>query len=1017
MAANLCSDASSAWGATPWRTVRVPYNAGCKAVRAFLPKMALSLLCVAASIASDFEGTPVADIRFDPRTQPLDAIELQGLLTVKQGDPLDMGDVRESIVRLFETGRYANIEVEAVSEAGGLTLVFHTEANRFVGAVEVLGVPAPPRANQLSNATELRLGQPLTRRAIARAQQNIRRLLAQNGFLAPVIDVEETADPETQQVHLVFRVKHAERARIGDLLMTGDGPLAAEEARRIAKWGPQDELTEPRIEDGLERIREDLHERDFWQSEASIVGRDYNPDENRVDLVLYVSRGPSLVVRLEGLELPRKRLERLLPIYEEGVADQDLLVEGARNLRDYLQGQGFFDAQVDAERERNTDEVVEAVYRVDRGPRQKLVQVSVDGNLFFDEATIRERMAIQASSLQLRRGRFSQSLLDRDTDSIERLYRTNGFRDVRVETRLERDFRGKSNEMAVFFQIDEGTPTFVEELRVEGMDNFPGREFRFSAEAGQPFSEITVATDRDLILAEYYDAGYHDATFDWAVQPGSDERHVKVEYTIREGERLFVKRSIISGLNHTELDLVRSQVLLRPDEPLSQTAMFETQRRLYDLGVFSKVDVALQNPSGDEPSKNVLFQLEEARRWAIGFGGGAEFARIGGGTADISSPVGEATFSPRVTVEVTRLNMRGLGRTLSLRSRVSTLQQRALLTYENPRWTGSEKWKMTLSGLYDTSRNVRTFTGARLEGALQLEHRLSKASTGLYRYTYRRTTIDSESLQIQPELIPLTAQPVRAALLSGTYIQDRRDDPTDATRGVFNTVDLSLASGVWGSQPDFIRFFGQNSTYHRISNRLVLARTAQLGLIAPWSDRERLDDAGASSAAFSSPDPRIPISERFFAGGAISHRGFPFNQAGPRDPVTGFPLGGGAELLNSVELRFPLVGENIGGVLFHDIGNVFSRPSDIALRFTQRSAETADGERQFDYNYLVQAVGFGLRYRTPIGPVRVDLGYSINPPRFIGFSGTRAELLAGQGKVREQQISHFQFHFSLGQTF
>jgi outer membrane protein assembly factor BamA len=340
-----------------------------------------------------------------------------------------------------------------------------------------------------------------------------------------------------------------------------------------------------------------------------------------------------------------------------------------------------------------------------------------------------------------------------------------------------------------------------------------------------------------------------------------------------------------------------------------------------------------------------------------------------------------------------------------------------LLTYENPRWTGSEKWKLTLSGLYDTSRNVRTYTGSRLEGAFQLEHRLNKTSTGLYRYTYRRTTIDSGSLQIQPELIPLTSQPVRAALISGTYIQDRRDDPTDATRGIFNTVDLSFASGYWGSQPDFFRFFGQNSTYHRLSRRLVLARTFQLGLLAPWGELPSAEDPMVEAGPFASPDPRIPLSERFFAGGANSHRGFPFNQAGPRDPVTGFPLGGGAELLNSVELRFPLIGENIGGVLFHDAGNVFSTPSDIAFRFGQRSVELEDGQKTFDYDYLVQAVGFGLRYRTPIGPVRIDLGYSINPPRFIGFSGTREQLLAGQGEVREQAISHFQFHFSLGQTF
>ncbi len=979
--------------------------------------MALSLLCVAALNASDFQETPVADIRFSPRTQPLDPAEIDELLAVERGKPLAMEQVRQSIVRLFQTGRYANIEVEALEEPAGLALLFRTEANRFIGDVEVVGTPAPPRANQLVNITGLRLGQPFSAQAVATAQQNLRRLLAQNGLLSPLIEIEETPDPETQQVHLTFRIAHPERARIGEVLVTGDGPLSAEEVRTIAKWRLDDPFTEPLVEDGLSRVREQLHARDLWQSEVSIVGRDHNAGSNQIDLVVHVRSGPSLTVRLEGLELPRKRLERLLPIFEEGVADEDLLAEGEGNLRDYLQGQGYFDARVEADRERNTEERVEVVYRVERGPRQKLVFVGLSGARFFDLRTLRERMAIAPSSFQFRRGRFSQSLLERDVDSIESLYRTNGFRDVQVEARLESNFRGKKDEMAVLLEIDEGTPTFVERLRVEGMDNFPGQQFRFSAEAGQPFSEITVATDRDLILAEYYDAGYQDATFDWAVQPGSDERHVEVEYFIREGERLFVKRPLISGLNHTLPELIRSQVLLLPDAPLSQTAMFETQRRLYDLGVFSKVDVALQNPDGLEPSKNVLFELEEARRWTFGFGGGAEFARIGGGTADISSPVGDATFSPRVTVEVTRLNVRGLGHTLSLRSRVSTLQQRALLTYENPRWTGSEKWKMTLSGLYDTSRNVRTFTGARAEGAFQLEHRLSKVSTGLYRYTYRRTSIDSDSLQIQPGLIPLAAQPVRAALLSGTYIQDRRDDPTDATRGIFNTVDLSLASGYWGSQPDFVRFFGQNSTYHRLSRKMVLARTAQLGLIAPWGDLDRLGDAGAASQSFSSPDPRVPLSERFFAGGAISHRGFPFNQAGPRDSVTGFPLGGGAQMLNSVELRFPLVGENIGGVLFHDAGNVFSRPRDISLRFTQRSAETAEGDREFDYDYLVQAVGFGLRYRTPVGPVRVDLGYSINPPRFVGFTGTRDQLLAGQVEVRQQRISHFQFHFSLGQTF
>ena len=972
-----------------------------------------ALFCAAALSASEFEGLPVVDVRFEPRAQPLAPDARERLVEVVVGRPLQQSQVRATIANLFAAGRYANIEADATARDGGVVVLFRTEPNWFVGSVEIEGVRDPPNRNQLVNATGLRLGQLYTARAAARARQNLRALLIEAGYPTPVIDYDAIEQPEAYQVDLLFRLRAAPRAEIGDIILPADAAFSEEEVRSIAKWKRGKPFDSDRIEEGLGRLRRELHERDYWQGEAAVVGRDYNPDANRINLIVNIQAGPRVTVRLEGADINLKKLERLLPVFEEGAVDEDLLAEGARNLSDYLETEGYFDSDVRYDRRIVSENEIEVVYFVERGPRQKLDRVTIRGELFFDETTIRERMLVQEASLQLRRGRFSSRLLEQDVDSILNLYRSNGFREATVDAQVE---HVGERRIAVTLQIAEGPVTFVEEVTVEGMERFPlGTGFPFASAVGQPFSETSVATDRDLILAEYYDAGFQDASFDWSVLEGSETGHVRLEYHVEEGERLFVKRPVVSGLNHTDPDLVDQQVILSPGDPLSQTAMFESQRRLYDLGVFSKVEVALQNPQGEEPTKNVLFELEEARRWTLGFGGGAEFARLGGGRADITAPVGEATFAPRVTFEVTRLNFRGKGHTIALRSRLSTLQQRALLTFENPRWTGSEKWKMTLSGLWDTSRNVRTFTGTRAEGAVQLEHRLSKPSTALYRYIFRRTTIDQNTLQITPLLIPLSSQPVRAALLSGTYIQDRRDDPTDSTRGIFNSVDLSFASGYWGSQPDFLRFLGQNSTYHRVTRKLVVARTTQLGLMSPWADQEILDTAPLGFG--SSPDPRLPIAERFFAGGANSHRGFPVNQAGPRDPTTGFPIGGGAQFLNSVELRFPLIGQNIGGVLFHDAGNVFSRIEDFSFRTRQEYDLAPEGARQFEFDYMVHAVGLGLRYRTPVGPVRVDLAYSMNPPRFVGFSGTREQLLAGEGTLREQRISGFQFHFSLGQTF
>jgi outer membrane protein insertion porin family len=241
-------------------------------------------------------------------------------------------------------------------------------------------------------------------------------------------------------------------------------------------------------------------------------------------------------------------------------------------------------------------------------------------------------------------------------------------------------------------------------------------------------------------------------------------------------------------------------------------------------------------------------------------------------------------------------------------------------------------------------------------------------------------------------LIPILSQQDRAGILSMSFIQDRRDDPINTRRGYLNTVDLGSAWKGFGSATDYARIVVRNSTYHRIGRDLVLARSLQFGYI------DRLGGL-----------PDIPFAERFFSGGASTNRAFPDNQAGPRDTETGFPLGGNAFVFNNTELRFPLIGDNVGGVLFHDIGNVYASLGDVSFRFRQKNIQ--------DFNYAVNSFGFGIRYRTPVGPIRVDFSLSPDSPRFYGFSGTLDQLLANQGKLINQRIDVFQFHFSLGPTF
>jgi outer membrane protein assembly complex protein YaeT len=734
---------------------------------------------------------------------------------------------------------------------------------------------------------------------------------------------------------------------------------------------------------------------------------DYDPDTNRSQPSLNIDAGPEVEVHAVGAKVSQGKLRSLVPVFEEHTVDESLLLEGERNLLDYFQSQGYFDAEVEFKPQRVQNDKASIDYLVNPGKRHKLVSIGIQGNKYFRTEAIRERMFLmRASLLQFRRGRYSGALLRRDEESIASLYQSNGFRDVAVTHTIADNYKSKPGNLAVFIHIEEGPQYFIHSLDVQGAAKLDKAQLvsQLSSVEGQPFSEYNVAVDRDTILQQYAARGFPNATFEWSSKPASEAHQTELTYVIHEGQQEFVREVLISGLERTRRSLVDSKMLLKAGDPLSPTAERDTQRKLYELGVFARVDTAIQNPDGDTSEKYVLYDMEEARKYSIAWGFGAEFARIGGCSTCLEAPQGQNGFAPDATLDASRLNLWGLGQSLSFRGRVSTLEQRALINYTAPRVDGNDKLTLSFTVLYDNSKDVRTFTAQREESSVQLSERLSKSLTFLYRYTYRHVTVDESTLKISPYLIPLFSQPDRVGEVSWSFVEDRRDDPIDTRKGIYNTFDLAAAPRALGSEITFGRFLGRNATYHPIGKKYVLARATSFGIVHPLHN-------------VTDPLTAIPLPEHFFSGGATSERGFPDLQAGPRDTTTGFPLGGTVLLMNQTELRFPLLGENIGGVLFHDMGNVYSSPSSISFRTDQHGLS--------DFDYMNHAVGFGIRYRTPIGPVRLDLSYSINPPRFIGFSGSFSDLLnAGPlpcqsepARCVAQSISHFQFFFSIGQTF
>jgi len=828
-----------------------------------------------------------------------------------------------------------------------------------------------------------------------------------------VLDWESGKD--YQQVNIRFVVSSGQRARFTTPVLTGEPKidpariLSATAFRRwlVNTWKP---MTQQRVRQGLDGVRKLYLADHRLEARVTLESMKYDAETNTAQPTLHIDAGPRIEVRTVGAKVSQGKLQRFVPVFEEHAVDHDLLVEGARNLQDYFQTNGYYEAEVEFKEQSVVNDRATIDYLVNRGERHKLVSIQIHGNRYFNDEQLRERLFLRpAYFLQFPYGRYSENMLRRDEDSIGNLYRSNGFPGVQVTHRVIDNYAGRAGQIAVMLEIAEGSQLFINSLTVEGIESLdkPKVLSDLSSVAGQPFSEFNVAVDRDSILEKYFRQGFPHATFEWSSKPTADPNRVDLSYVVHEGNRQFVREVVYTGNQTTRPSLINKNLLLNPGDPLSPTEITDTQRKLYDLGVFARVDAAIQDPDGDTDRKYVLYDLEEARPYSLALGVGAEIARIGGCNTCLDAPAGETGFSPRVSVTFSRTNLWGLAHSISLRMRASTLEQQALLTYTWPHFWDNPNLTFSVTGLAENSKDIRTFSYQRAEGSMQVSQRLSKATTFFYRYSYRGVAIDQSTLKITPFLIPLLSQPVRVGIISASLVQDHRDDPLDPHHGSYNSIDLGLAEHVIGSERNFMRFLGRNATYYRLTRNIVLARSTQFGEIYAFH-------AGADQL------DAVPLPERFFGGGGSSNRGFPEEEAGPRDPETGFPIGGTAQLFNQTELRFPLIGENIGAVLFHDMGNTFTSLSDISFRVHQRDLS--------DFNYMVHAVGIGLRYRTPVGPLRVDFAYSLNPPRFFGFKGTEAQLLSAgtspcaaggpYASLCEQTgVSHFQFFFSIGQTF
>jgi outer membrane protein insertion porin family len=913
--------------------------------------------------------------------------------------------VQASVAALNRTSRFSKVTVNVEPEAAGLRVSFVLEPAYYVGVIEFPGATKAFTYNRLLQVVNLPDEEVFDKERVPQATEALLQFFRTNGYFQAKVSADTSLIEEDRLANVRFNVALGKRAKIGNVSIQGPDPaetaalvhsvrsLRATLTSSSLKHGKS--YTPERVKAATAALRRTLAKQKHLANKIEVNPPQYHADTNRVDLSFHVEVGPVVVLKATGAKLSilpfvgTRRMKKLVPIYSEEAIDRELVNEGRQNLLNFFQEKGYFDADVKTVFQR-TPEQISVTYQINKGTKHKVDDISFVGNSALSDGELLRQVAVQKKHL-LSRGKFSQKLLRASVNGITAAYQNHGYQEAKVTPEVV----DHEPEIDVTFQIAEGPQTTVANLILQGNEHYPYNELSpvkgFLLRSGEPFSPRKLADDRSRISAKYLDRGYLNVDVKTTVTKLPDDPHqVNVTYAITEGQSVRVSRVVILGRQRTRESLVATTSGIRPEQTLSQGRLLEGESRLYDLGIFDWSSVGPRRPVTTQTDEEALVKVHEAKRNSITYGFGMEISRRGGnlptGTVAVPGlpPVAidtsgfvssEKTFvGPRGSIQYTRLNIRGLAETGTISLLASRLDQRALATYIDPQFLNSKQWRSLFSLSVERNSENPLFTAREGDLSFQVERALNKdkTTTAQFRYSFRRTNLSDI---LVPGLVLPEDRSVRLSALSGTIIQDTRDKPLDPHRGGYHTLDLSLTPTALGSNANFARLLGQYAFYKPIHS-MVWANSIRLGLAKPFSGS------------------RVPTSERFFSGGGTTLRGFPINEAGPQrsvpvctdpaNPATctliNVPVGGNQLFVLNSELRFPLsIVKNLGVVAFYDGGNVYRNISFA----------------QFVNNYT-STVGVGLRYSTPIGPVRIDVGRNLNP-------------IPG--------IKPYQFFITLGQAF
>jgi outer membrane protein assembly factor BamA len=943
-----------------------------------------------------FEGRLVSKVDI-AKSPVMNVDDFRPLIKQKSGEPFSMKAIRETVAALQKTSLLSQVQVKVEPEQSGVHVTFLLQPAFYVGMIYFPGAKAFSYTRMLQ-AVNIPEQTPFVDDLVTKGRDALLQLFRNDGFFEAKVDPETQRDEKHLVVNLIYHCTLGKRAKIGELSFQGatEREVAELRAALTSFWAKLkggslrrgQPYTQARLTKALDYLRQRLQKSGHLTPVVRLASSDYEPGTRSAHVIFEVRPGPLVSIRVNGAHVWKRTLKKLIPIYEENLVDRELVEEGGRNLVSYFQSKSYFDVKVDSHFDQQPDSI-HVVYDVHKDGKHRVGEVHFEGNHYFSDKELEARISIKKARLFLYRGKLSTDLVRKSVASLTNLYKNEGFAKAKVEPQV----RDHEPEIDVTFRILEGEQDLVNTLQIFDARNEPIQPVTnrpLNLVPGKPYSRKLLENDRSQILADYLDHGYLNAHFDSTATPIPENPHlVDVVYKIDTGPLARIGQVTLLGAQHTKPKFIRSitDPNVKEGQPLSEGKLLGSESDLYNLGIFDWASISPLRPIEGQEFEEVLVKVHESKRNSIDVGVGFEViprsgnVPVGAVAVPGLPPVSlgnrfrtsqKSFFGPRFSFQYARRDLRGKAETASVGFVYSRLDQRGTFNYSDPRLRGS-MWASLFSVSGERTSENPIYTAELGQISWQIEKLLDakRTKTVRARYSFQHTNLSNI---IIPELVLPQDQRVRTSTFSGEYVRDTRDQPLDAHHGLYQTVSFGVTPTALGSSSNFTRFLGQTAFYLPMRPWLTWANNFRIGLASPF--------AGSY----------VPLSERFFSGGADSLRGFPINGAGPQRPVAvcnnpsdastcsiiSVPVGGHMLAIVNSEARFPIpLKSGLGGVIFYDGGNVYSRASF----------------QQFVSSYT-NSIGFGFRYRTPVGPLRIDIGHNLNAPP--GVKATQYFVTLGQ---------------------